>query len=72
MAPPSVDFDHHSPEFHANRTAEWAAMRECPVAHNPRFGGFWVVSGHPEVAEVARDAETFSSRYDPESDGDIE
>jgi cytochrome P450 len=61
--PPTVDFDHHSREFHENRHAEWAALRSCPVAFNPRYGGFWVVSGYDEVAAVSRDGETFSSRY---------
>jgi cytochrome P450 len=61
---PVVDFDHHSAEFHRQRHERWAEMRqECPVAHNPRYGGFWVVSRFDEVATVARDADTFSSRY---------
>jgi cytochrome P450 len=68
-----VDFDHHDEEFHADRHARWAELRrECPVAHNPRYGGFWVVSGYEEVAAVSRDAETFSSRYVPQSDDGID
>ncbi len=58
-----VDFDHHSKEFLDNRQAEWARLRACPVAFNPRYGGFWVVSGHEEVARVSRDGDTFTSRY---------
>jgi len=69
---PVVEFDHHSPEFHRNRHAEWAELRECPVAYNPRFGGFWVVSGYDEVEAVSRDAETFSSRYVAHSDDGID
>ncbi|HEY3140656.1 MAG TPA: cytochrome P450 [Acidimicrobiales bacterium] len=69
----TVDFDHHSREFHEERHERWAELRRCPVAHNPRYGGFWVVSGYDEVATVARDAETFSSRHlsepDPDTDG---
>jgi cytochrome P450 len=64
--PPVVDFDHHSQAFQDGRQAEWAALRRCPVAFNPNYGGFWVVSGYKEVAEVSRDADTFSSRYVPE------
>jgi cytochrome P450 len=60
---PVVEFDHHRKEFHENRHAEWAALRGCPVAFNPAFGGFWVVSGYDAVAEVARDGETFSSEH---------
>ncbi len=51
---PIVDFDHHSQEFHQNRHGEWAELRRCPVAFNPNFGGFWVVSGYDEVAAVSR------------------
>ena len=43
-----------------------------PVAHNPRFGGFWVVSGYDEVATVARDAETYSSRHERDADDGID
>ena len=64
--PPVVDFDHHSPEFHDDRRERWAELRSCPVAFNPRYGGFWVVSGHEEVAHVSRDGDTFSSRYERE------
>jgi cytochrome P450 len=71
--PPPVDFDHHDKEFHADRHARWAELRrQCPVARNPNYGGFWVVSGYDEVAAVSRDAETFSSRYVPQSDDGID
>jgi cytochrome P450 len=61
---PVVDFDHHSPEWHANRTAEWADLRSrCPVAFNERYGGYWVVSDHAGVAEVSRDGDTYSSKH---------
>jgi cytochrome P450 len=70
---PTADFDHHSREFHENRHREWDALRQrCPVAHNPRYGGFWVVSGYPEVAAVARDAETYSSRHQRDADDGID
>jgi len=58
---PVVDFDHYDPEFHARRYDEWAEIRKCPVAFNERYGGFWTVSGHDEVAIVSRDEDTFSS-----------
>ncbi len=59
---PTIDFDHHSEEYLADRLSQWRKLRESPVAYSPRYGGFWVVSGHAEVAEVSRDEETFSSR----------
>jgi cytochrome P450 len=70
--PATVDFDHHDADFHAHRHARWAEMRECPVAHNPRYGGFWVVSGYDEVATVSRDAETYSSRHLRNADDGID
>ncbi|WP_426574696.1 cytochrome P450 [Aquihabitans sp. McL0605] len=68
---PIVDFDHHSTEFHEDRVAGWAELRECPVAFNERYGGFWVVSGHDVVDQVSRDGETFSSKHqrEPGDDG---
>jgi cytochrome P450 len=63
---PIVEFDHHSREFHDTRYAQWADMRKCPVAFNPAYGGFWVVSGYDEVNTVSRDEDTFSSKYVPE------
>ena len=68
----TTDFDHHDPDFHADRHTRWAELRQCPVAHNPRYGGFWVVSGYAEVAAVSRDAETFSSLYQPDADDGID
>jgi cytochrome P450 len=69
---PEVDFDQYSEEFAQNRHAEWATMRQCPVAHNSRYGGFWVVSGYDEVAAVSRDGATFSSKYEEDSPDGIE
>jgi cytochrome P450 len=63
---PIVEFDHHDRDFHQRRHDEWAALRACPVAFNPRYGGYWVVSGYDEVATVARDGDTFTSRHTPE------
>jgi cytochrome P450 len=59
----TVDFDHHDRDWHAGRVERWSELRRCPVAFNERYGGFWVVSGHEEVAAVSRDGETFSSRH---------
>ena len=61
--PATVDFDHHSPEFFENRHEKWADVRKCPIAHNSQYGGFWVASGYEEVAAVARDSATFTSKY---------
>ena len=67
---PIVEFDQHSKEFHDHRYERWAEMRKCPVAFNPSYGGFWVVSGYDEVNIVSRDEDTFTSRYvDASPDG---
>src|SRR5271165_4896675 len=63
---PIAEFDHHSEEFHASRLERWRELRRCPVAFNPSYGGFWVVSGYDEVNAVSRDEATFSSRFVPE------
>jgi cytochrome P450 len=62
---PIVMVDHNSVEFLTNQHAEWAELRKCPVAFDPNYGGYWIVSGHEEVAQVSRDGDTFSSRYEP-------
>lgn len=66
-----VEFDHHSPEYHETRYEQWAALRKCPVAFNPKYGGFWVVSGYDEVNAVSRDEDTFTSVYVAEPDDGI-
>jgi cytochrome P450 len=52
----------------AERRAHTAELRQqCPVVWNRHYGGYWFVSGHDEVAAVARDTETFSHLFDPHS-----
>ncbi len=63
-----VAFDHHAGTYFTDRRRIWEEARKCPVAYNPAYGGFWVVSGHHEVATVARDEATFSSSYPVASD----
>ncbi len=58
-----VDFDPHGETYRSDRRGTWATLRSCPVAFSPRYGGFWVVSGYDEVAEVARDEATYASTY---------
>jgi cytochrome P450 len=68
---PTVDFDHHSQLYATEGPSIYAAMRErCPVAWSDSYGGFWVLSRYDDVAEVARDDMTFSSRHDIPPDGD--
>ena len=67
----TVDFDHHDAEWHAGRVGHWEELRRCPVAYNERYGGFWVVSGHEQVAAVSRDSDTFTSRHTREPEDGI-
>lgn len=70
---PIVDFDHHDPEFHADRHQRWGKLRaECPVAWNPNHGGFWAVAGYDEVNQVSREADVFSSKFEPDSDDGVD
>jgi cytochrome P450 len=62
---PAVAIDHHAPEFLADRHRRYADLqRQCPVAWNTSYGGYWLVTGYEPVAAVARDADTFSHRFD--------
>jgi cytochrome P450 len=62
---PAVDFDHWGPEYAADPDSHnLRYSAKCPVAFNERHGGFWFVTGHDEVACVARDDATFSSHHD--------
>ena len=66
-AAPVVDIDHNAPEFLEHRFEEYARLRrECPVAYNTTYGGFWLVTGYEGVQAVARDNETFAHRFEPE------
>jgi len=67
-AAPVVDIDHNAPEFLEHRFEEYARLRrECPVAYNTAYGGFWLVTGYQGVQAVARDNETFAHRFEPET-----
>jgi cytochrome P450 len=67
VEPTAAGFDPHAERYLDGHHATWAELRRCPVSRSPHYGGFWVVSGYDEVAQVARDNATFSSRYEPAS-----
>ncbi|MGP3953883.1 cytochrome P450 [Streptomyces sp. 7N604] len=62
---PEIDFDHHSEEYGRD---PWAAnmdlIQRCPVAHSRHHGGFYVVTGYEQVADVARRTDVFSSAHE--------
>ena len=64
----TVDFDHQTPEFIANRHSRYDELRErCPVVFNEHYGGFWIVTDYESVAAAARDNETFAHKYEPDA-----
>ncbi len=64
----TIDIDHQTPEFIANRHSRYHELRErCPVVFNEHYGGFWMVTDYESVAQVARDNETFAHKYEPDA-----
>ncbi|WP_419926003.1 cytochrome P450 [Candidatus Poriferisocius sp.] len=64
----TVDIDHQTPEFVADRHNRYHELRErCPVVFNQHYGGFWMVTDYESVAQVARDNETFAHKYEPDA-----
>jgi cytochrome P450 len=62
---PVVEFDHRSPIMvEKGREILDGLQANCPVAWTEAHGGHWVVTGMPEVMEVARDDDRFSSEND--------
>ncbi|OBA70171.1 cytochrome [Mycobacterium sp. 1554424.7] len=61
-----VDFDHHSDGYNLNELAINADLRrQCPVAWNTNYDGFWFLSSYDAVSHAARDGDTFSHKYEP-------
>jgi len=60
---PEIVFDHHTPEY-ADHWPELSRRirSQCPVAHTPAWGGFYVVTTYEQMREVILDDERFSSR----------
>ncbi|MFN0090761.1 MAG: cytochrome P450 [Acidimicrobiales bacterium] len=57
------DFDHLSDAWAAHSPEILAELRErCPVAHTERFHGAYLVTRYADIADVAHDTATFSSR----------
>jgi cytochrome P450 len=59
----ATDFSHLEPEYAARAPEIWDDLRSrCPVAHTDRFGGAWLPTRYEDVAAIAYDTESFSSR----------
>ena len=69
----AVDFDHHSDEFNLKQRTINAELRQkCPVAWNENYGGFWFLSSYDAVSQTARDDDTFSHKYEPNSPNGVD
>lgn len=67
---PLLEMDQASPEFATDPHGHLRRAREqCPVGWTSHNGGHWIVTSYEEMATVARDDATYSSRRLKESDG---
>lgn len=60
------DLDHHSADYRESWPQIYDEIREsgCPMAHSTHYDGFYIASRYDDVAEVARDDDTYSSAHD--------
>lgn len=66
----SLHVDHHRGGFvsadYSARIASWNEVRSaCPVAWNPNYGGFWLLTSYEAVSQVSRDTASFSHTHCP-------
>jgi cytochrome P450 len=58
-----TDFSHVEPEWAEDPYRIYEDLRQrCPIAHTDRFGGGWLPVRYDDVAAVAYDTDSFSSR----------
>ena len=59
----TTDFSHLEPEWAEHAVEVWDDLRQrCPIAHTDRFGGGWLPTRYDDVAAIAYDTDSFSSR----------
>jgi cytochrome P450 len=59
----ATDFDHTDEAWAADPYPIFEELRtSCPVAHSGRYGGVWLPTRHEDIAAVAYDTDTFTSR----------
>ncbi len=60
-----VEFDQHTPEYRLGFPGIGHDIRsKCPVAFSPSHGGYWVVTGHDELTEMAKHYDLVSNEHD--------
>jgi cytochrome P450 len=58
-----TDFSHVEPEWADDPYRVYDELRKrCPIAHTDRFGGGWLPVRYDDVAAIAYDTDSFSSR----------
>jgi cytochrome P450 len=60
----TIDFDHHRPEFSADRDAAALGLQKCPVAWTHHHDGYWVFSKYDDIFAAGKNARVFSSAND--------
>ncbi|MEV4110739.1 cytochrome P450 [Nonomuraea sp. NPDC049695] len=59
----ATDFSHVDPQWAADPYSIQDDLRQrCPIAHTERFGGVWLPTRYEDVAAIAYDTESFTSR----------
>jgi cytochrome P450 len=59
----ATDFDHTDDAWAADPFPIFDELRAtCPVAHSDRYGGVWLPTRHEDIAAIAYDTDTFTSR----------
>lgn len=59
----TTDFSHVEPEWSQDPYPILDDLRQrCPIAHTERFGGAWLPTKFEDVAAIAHDTDSFSSR----------
>ena len=60
----SKNFNHMAPEYGQHFNDIYKHMRaKCPMARSEEIGGFWVATRYSDIVRIARDDETFASRF---------
>ncbi|MCW1384890.1 cytochrome P450 [Novosphingobium sp. KCTC 2891] len=66
-----TDFDPADVDYAGWRERFPDLQKQCPVFKSTGQNGYWVAAGYPELTEMMRDWETFSSAKHWEKEGDV-
>ncbi|MFR9805319.1 cytochrome P450 [Pseudonocardia sp. RS010] len=58
---PTIEFDHHTPEFGQDAPAKFAELRAtCPMGFTEAHDGYWVASTYENARRILSDPENFT------------